>query len=107
MGCAATLVTIVGGFTGEALLSPRATDYLFAAIIAVGPGLVGWGMITWALTSVPALVPALARLATPFISAVLAWWLLAEGLGVEHFAGAFLTCLGVGSASLVMYRDSA
>lgn len=55
----------------------------------------GQSLIIYGLAHVPAALGAISLLIQPVISAILAWWLFAEALGLGHMVGAGLILTGI------------
>lgn len=70
------------------LLAIGSLDYGRVALMILGPGLVGHGLMTWAQRHIDMTVASLLTLASPVISAVGAWVLLSQRLGPWQVAGA-------------------
>lgn len=83
---------------GEPIARVTTTDLILAAATAVGPGFLGHFVMTWPLKWVPANIPPVMRLATPFVAGGLAWLTLGEPLGWRHVAGGLVTIVGVWGA---------
>ena len=97
----ATVIVSLGALAlGEPVTAVTGRDVALAAAVAAGPGFLGHFGMTWALRFVPANVPALAKLAQPVLSGLLAWALLAETVTATHLGGGLLTLVGVGGALL-------
>jgi len=58
----------------------------------------GQSLIIYGLAHVPATLGSVTLLIQPVISALLAWWIFAEALGLGHLAGAVLIFAGIGLA---------
>ncbi len=69
------------------------TDWLLFAAMAIGPGLLGHGLMTWAQRDVDVNVVALLGLASPVLSTLLAWWIYEQRL----------TSLQTGGAAIVFF----
>lgn len=79
------------GFSGIA--------WLFLAGLALGPQLLGHSGINWALKHLSATVIAMAILAEPIGSALLAWWFFGESFAVLQLVGFVLLLTGIYLAS--------
>lgn len=55
----------------------------------------GQSLIIYGLARVPAALGSITLLIQPIVSAVLAWWLFAEALGLGHFVGGILIFSGI------------
>lgn len=78
-------------------------NLILAAIVAVGPGLLGHVLMTRPLLVVPALHPTLARLAVPLVAGVLAWLFLGEPLTARQLITGLL---GIGFTALALVGRS-
>jgi drug/metabolite transporter (DMT)-like permease len=97
---AAVFVSAYVVVAGEAVASVTATDLLYAAVVAAGPGFVGHFVMTWPLRWTPANVPPVMRLGIPVLAGTWAWWFLGEPVTVLHLFGGAITLLGVAGALL-------
>lgn len=100
MTVAAFTVSAFVVVTGEAVGSVDGESLLLAAGIAFVPGLVGHFVMTWPLRWVPANIPPVMRLATPFIAGLTAWALLGQTIGGAEVLAGLLTLAGVFGAVL-------
>jgi drug/metabolite transporter (DMT)-like permease len=97
------IVMVVGAVTVSAYVlatdaavgTVTQTDLVLAAATAIGPGFLGHFVMTWPLAYVPANVPPVFRLATPFLAGGLAWLFLHEPMSARHLLGGLLTIGGV------------
>ena len=60
--------------------SVHGTDWLLFAAMALGPALLGHGLMAWAQRDVDVNVVALLGLASPVLSTILAWWIYEQRL---------------------------
>jgi len=95
---AAVSLLLVAMVMGHDLLGYESRTYLFFALLALGPQLLGHTSFNYALKRVPPVVIALALLAEPIGSAVLAYVVLEEVPGVTLFAGGAVILGGIGLA---------
>jgi len=72
-------------------------DWLIVVGIAVGPGLIGHGFMTWAHHYVDVSVTSLLTLANPVVSIVGAWLLFSETLTAAQFAGVVVVLVATGA----------
>jgi drug/metabolite transporter (DMT)-like permease len=70
-------------------------DYLAIVWLGVVPGIVGHGLLNWAVRRVPVHTVSLACLLEPAGAALLTWVLLGEGVGLREAAGAAVLLGGV------------
>lgn len=94
---AASLICISLAF-GHDLFGYDNRTYMFFALLALGPQLLGHTSFNYALKRVPPVVIALALLAEPIGSAALAYVVLAESPGTSLFAGGAVILCGIGLA---------
>lgn len=66
--------------------------------VAALPGAIGNFLATWSLRLLPANIPPLLMLASPFLSGALAWLLLDEGITWLHVVGGAITIVGAAGA---------
>ncbi|HEX6311356.1 MAG TPA: DMT family transporter [Acidimicrobiia bacterium] len=93
----------VSGFVlafGEPLGSVDGESLVLAAGIALFPGLLGHFVMTWPLQYVPANIPPVIRLATPFFAGFFAWVFLTQPIGWAHVVGGVITVVGVAGSVL-------
>lgn len=85
------------GLRGIAIDVPGADAIDWSAVVFLGlvPGLIGHGLLNWAVRSTPVHVVALASLLEPVGAAALAWLVLGEAVGVREAIGAAVLLLGV------------
>ncbi len=96
--------------SGESLLGWGAEAYIFIALLALVPQLIGHGALTWALGSLPAAVVAVAVLGEPVGATAIGATLLGERPTLLEALGAALLLAGVyvalrGGLSLVRRDD--
>jgi drug/metabolite transporter (DMT)-like permease len=82
---------------GIPLAVPDASPLDWAAIVFMGlvPGVVGHGLLNWAVRRAPVHAVSLASLLEPLGAALLAWLMLGEAVGWREGAGALVLLLGV------------
>ena len=82
---------------GLTLEVPDAHPSDWSAILFLGlvPGVIGHGLLNWAVRRTPVHTVALASLLEPFGAAILAWLFLAEPVGPREALGATILLLGV------------
>ncbi len=85
---------------GEPLASIDGESLALAAGIALFPGLLGHFVMTWPLQYVPANIPPVIRLATPFFAGFFAWVFLTQPIGWPHVVGGVITVVGVAGSVL-------
>ena len=84
---ALVLILTVAIVVGEDLGAVHGTDWLRVAALAVGPGLVGHGLNTWALGHVDVGLASVIGLGEPVLAALGAALFLSEPLGPVQVAG--------------------
>ena len=85
----ASIVILPFGAVGSSDLGAmKPSDWVFVVAMAVGPGLVGHGLMTWAQSHVDVTLASLLGLFSPVISTVGAWWAFGESLTVWQVVGA-------------------
>lgn len=87
--------------------APAGRDILLASALAVGPGALGHFMMTWPLALLPANLPPVVRLLTPFLASAIAWVTLAQPMTIHHLIGGTITAGGVLGALRVPRQDTA
>jgi drug/metabolite transporter (DMT)-like permease len=94
------------GLAGIAIAVPQASELDIAAVVFLGlvPGVIGHGLLNWAVRRTPVHVVALASLLEPLGAAALAWLVLGEAVGVREGVGAGVLLIGV---ALGLPRSSA
>lgn len=100
MGTAAVMVSVFIFVLGLDPGGVGSTDLWRALGMAVIPGALGHIAMTWPLAYVPANVPPLMRLAGPFVSGMLAWVFLGEGITWVHVVGGAVIIAGLAGALL-------
>lgn len=66
----------------------------------------GQSLIVYGLAHVPAAMGAVSLLLQPVLSAILAWWIFGEALGLGHFIGATAVLVGIWAARQGTRRQS-
>jgi drug/metabolite transporter (DMT)-like permease len=97
---AALALLLLALATGNPLSGFSPFAWLLLAGLAIGPQLLGHGAVNWALKYVSASFIAVAILAEPIGSALLAWLLLGEGFAVLQLCGFALLLAGIYLAAL-------
>lgn len=82
---------------GVPLAVPDANALDWAAVVFMGlvPGVIGHGLLNWAVRRAPVHAVALASLLEPLGAALLAWLVLGEAVGWREGVGALVLLLGV------------
>jgi drug/metabolite transporter (DMT)-like permease len=99
-GMAAVLLTIAMAATGGSLLGLAPATYLWLALLALVPQLLGHSSFNWALRYLPASFVAIALLGEPVGSSALAFGLLHEVPTPLALGGAVLILAGIAVAAL-------
>jgi drug/metabolite transporter (DMT)-like permease len=99
-GMAAVVLTIAMAATGQSLLGLAPATYLWLALLALVPQLLGHSSFNWALRYLPASFVAIALLGEPVGSSALAFGLLHEVPTPLEFGGATLILAGIAVAAL-------
>lgn len=94
---AALWLALLAGFTGGWPPSDavQGTDWLAVLYLGLAPGLVGHGLMNWAVRHVPVHVVSLAILLEPIGAAILAWIILGRGVGPAEALGAAILIGGI------------
>ncbi|HSR20082.1 MAG TPA: DMT family transporter [Anaerolineales bacterium] len=94
-GCAACVLLSAAILSGAPIMSLSAQTYLWIALLALVPQLVGHSTYNWALRYLPAAVVAVTTLGEPIGSAMLAFIILNERPAAFVLAGAVLILAGI------------
>ncbi len=94
-GISGLLLLCFLGVVRPAELLPLKGDWVWIALLALGPQILGHGSINWALAFVPAAAVALAILGEPVLSSLWAYLIFGEGIGVLQGMGFVLVLLGI------------
>lgn len=66
----------------------KTSDWVYVIAMAVGPGVVGHGLMTWAQSHVDVTLASLLGLLSPVLSTIGAWWAFGESLTLWQMVGA-------------------
>ena len=77
-----------GVVTSNDLGAMESLDWVYVVAMAIGPGLVGHGLMTWAQSHVDVTLASLLGLMSPVISTVAAWFVFGESLTPWQIVGA-------------------
>lgn len=93
----AAIVALIAGVTTEPgfSLMPSWPAHLWLALAGVGPQVIGWLAILYALPRLPALETSVILLMQPVLTVAWAWWLLAETPSAIQLTGVALVVTGV------------
>ena len=94
-GMAAVVLTLLMAWSGHAFSGLPAVTWLWLALLALVPQLLGHSSFNWALRFLPASFVAIALLGEPVGSSALAWVLLHEVPTLLTLAGAGLVLAGI------------
>ena len=94
-GLAAAALLAASGATGVALAGFSAETYVYLALLALVPQLLGHSSLNWALGHLPATLVSVAVMAEPVGATLLAWAVLDETPPVTAVAGGALILVGV------------
>jgi drug/metabolite transporter (DMT)-like permease len=75
-------------------------DWWYLLGMAVGPGVLGHGLMTWAAKHLEVTVSALLTLASPVVSAVGAWWWLDQSMTAVQCLGAAIVLAALGAIAV-------
>ncbi|PPR10374.1 MAG: hypothetical protein CFH41_01761 [Alphaproteobacteria bacterium MarineAlpha11_Bin1] len=81
--------------SGENLSSVTVAGWLFLAALAIGPQVLGQGMIAWALAHLPVAFASVSLLVQPVTAAVVAWLLFGEIIGLQQAIGGMIILAGI------------
>ncbi|MCX7619622.1 MAG: DMT family transporter [Acidimicrobiales bacterium] len=95
LGTATLLVTAFGLTIHAPVADISLHDLALCIAIAVLPGAVGHGAMTWALRYVPANIPPVIMLLIPLLAGVLAWLIAGQTVKLVTIAGGIITVAGV------------
>ena len=92
---AAVVVSAYVAVSGTAVGGVGWNDLALCLFVAVVPGTIGHGSMTWALRYVPANVPPVVLLTIPVFSGLLAWVFIGQGVTAGKVLAGAVTLLGV------------
>ncbi|MFN8486901.1 MAG: DMT family transporter [Caldilineaceae bacterium] len=92
---AAFFLFVASGFGGQGLFGLKPLPYLLLLGLAIGPQLLGHTSFNWSLRHLSATFVAIALLAEPIGSALLAWLIFGEGFAPLQMAGFVLLLVGI------------
>jgi len=88
--CASVVVLPYGAITSHDLGAMHVSDRWYVVGMAVGPGVVGHGMMTWAQGHIDASLASMLGLISPVISSVLAWFVFHQSLTPLQLLGGLI-----------------
>ncbi|MFF5213173.1 DMT family transporter [Streptosporangium sp. NPDC000396] len=95
VAAATVLIALTGLWSGGAVLTPRWPSHGWLLLLALGPQVLGWVLITYALPRQPAALTALLLLVQPAGTVALSALALAERPSAIQLAGCAVIALGV------------
>ncbi|MFN0093038.1 MAG: DMT family transporter [Acidimicrobiales bacterium] len=101
---AAVFVTPFVLASGQDLGPPTADQWFWITMMAIGPGWAGHYLMNWALGHIPIWLGGVAALASPVVSAVMAWIFLDEALVGAQLVGMGIT---LGALTAITLRAQA
>ncbi|MEO0075458.1 MAG: DMT family transporter [candidate division WOR-3 bacterium] len=102
---AVILVTLVF-ITGNKFTGYGSQDYLFIALLGIGPQLIGHSSFNWALRYLTAPVVAMAILGEPIGTSILSWLILKQPPTIIEIIGGIIICLGIYLAITTINKTS-
>jgi drug/metabolite transporter (DMT)-like permease len=81
--------------SGESLLPATVAGWTVLVTLAVGPQVLGQGLIAWALAHLPVAFASVSLLVQPVTAAVVAWALFGEHVGPQQAVGAAVVLAGI------------
>jgi drug/metabolite transporter (DMT)-like permease len=103
--CAAIIVLPYGAITSNDLGAMHVSDWWYIVGMAVGPGVVGHGMMTWAQGHIDVSLASMLGLISPVISSVLAWFFFEQSLTPLQLMGGVIVLASL--TALVRMQGSA
>ena len=91
----AVMVTPVCLIMGDDTWKVNGRDWILLLAMAVGPGWVGHGLISWASLHLPVTTTSLLTLGSPVVSVLGAWLIYDQQLGLVQVFGALLVIAGL------------
>ncbi len=85
-----------GAITSHDLGAMTMKDWWFIAFMALGPGVVGHGLMTWSQSHIDVSLASLLGLLSPVVSAVLAWTILHQSLAPLQLLGGVVVLCSIG-----------
>lgn len=85
---AAIVIIPFGLIASRDVGSMKSSDWVYVVAMAVGPGVVGHGLMTWAQSHVDVTLASLLGLLSPVLSTIGAWWAFGESLTLWQIVGA-------------------
>ena len=93
------MVTLTLAILGDGtLVVTTPVGWAVLVALAVGPQVLGQGLIAWALAHLPASFVSVSLLVQPMVAATVAWFLFDERIGVQQAIGAIVVLTGIVTA---------
>ena len=105
--CAAIIVLPYGAIMSNDLGAMHVSDWWYIIGMAIGPGVIGHGMMTWAQGHIDVSLASLLGLISPVISSLLAWVVFEQGLTLFQLAGGVLVLASLAALVRIQGRMSA
>jgi drug/metabolite transporter (DMT)-like permease len=83
------------------------SDWWYIIGMAIGPGVIGHGMMTWAQGHIDVSLASLLGLISPVISSLLAWVVFEQGLTLFQLAGGVIVLASLAALVRIQGRMSA
>jgi drug/metabolite transporter (DMT)-like permease len=93
---AAVVALPFGAITSNDLGAMTTKDWILITSMAMGPGVVGHGLMTWSQSHLDVSLASLLGLLSPVISAVLAWLILHQTLTPMQLVGGLVVLVSMG-----------
>ena len=93
---AAVVAMPFGAITSHDLGAMTAKDWWFIVFMAIGPGVVGHGLMTWSQSHIDVSLASLLGLLSPVVSALLAWIILHQTLAPLQLLGGVVVLCSIG-----------
>ena len=93
--CASFVVLPYGAITSNDLGAMHASDWWYIIGMALGPGVIGHGMMTWAQGHIDVSLASMLGLISPVISTILAWFFFQQSLTVLQLLGGVIVLVSL------------
>ena len=105
--CAAIIVLPYGAITSNDLGAMHVSDWWYVIGMAVGPGVIGHGMMTWAQGHIDVSLASMLGLISPVISSVLAWFVFHQSLTPLQLLGGVIVLVSLAALVRMQGKMSA
>jgi drug/metabolite transporter (DMT)-like permease len=105
--CAAIIVLPYGAITSNDLGAMHVSDWWYVLGMAVGPGVIGHGMMTWAQGHIDVSLASMLGLISPVISSILAWFFFQQSLTPLQLMGGVIVLASLAALVRLQGRMSA